>query len=169
MPEGRWLVLQSRLDPPEVMRRLQGSVVNKRRVRPRLAGAPIVLSTSESSFVVRAHGYWHRYLVEGSLEPADGGCRILLHVERAGRFAHLQTIGGIAVALAAVPLVGLGLPMWALFRVVHPAMVWCGAVLAVALVVAGGLAATSSSAIRESDVRRLTRNLCAILDAQVRE
>jgi hypothetical protein len=109
----RWIVLDSTLNREEILARLSGRKVGSKRVWPRFAGTPAVLSIGESSFTLRAFGFWKRYGVEGTIEAVEGGSRIILQVTPEQR-ERVQAALAVALVVVAVPVVGLALPYWAL-------------------------------------------------------
>ena len=72
------------------MARLTDQTAGARRLRPRLGLSPMVLSVSESGFVLRAFGVWKRYSVEGTIELAEFGSRVILEVNPMERAPALQ-------------------------------------------------------------------------------
>jgi hypothetical protein len=164
--DERWVILDSKLAPAEVVGRLQGEVFCRKRLWPRLGGAPVVVSTTTSGFVARAYGFWKSYLVQGSVEPVEEGSRIVLRVGRAERLERLRATAVGALALTGV--VGFGLPIGALALSRKAVLLWGGAALGIGVLAGLALWVAREPCVSERDMDRLTRHLRTLLDARGR-
>ena len=136
------------------------------RVRPRLGGAPVVVSLTGDAFLLRAFGFWKGYLVEGTIDEQETGCRIVLSVSRAGRLKSLQGALAVTLVVAALPMVGIGIPYGALFGR-WEVVLWSGAAVALAGVTAALVSFLGDPPVKDRELAPLKRSLSALLDATV--
>lgn len=125
----------------------------------------MVLSVSESGFALRAFGVWKRYAVEGTIEPAEFGTRVILEVNPTERAPALQAVAAGLLALTLVSLLGIGMPYWTYFRAGDP-LVWSSLATGLALLAALSIAAFDTPRMSNRALMALSRRLQAFLHAK---
>jgi hypothetical protein len=163
MATTRWITLESGLPPEEIAGRLQGPAIGRRRVWPRLAGSPMVVSIDPDGFALRAAGFWRRYRVQGTVAAHDAGSRISVALEPISRFGRVMGALAALVAAGGVPLVGFGVAFWDFDS---PAVRFSSLVVVLAAVAWVVVCCFAEPRITDRELRGLTRSLSALIDAR---